>query len=138
MNRNGLSQTGHGNRRDRTDRTIAKSIANLRRIDRTIAKSIANLKDKRPEIVANDAKKTLPLLETWQEWRGEFRPGCYTHDDLMVVRRAFLESGRNPKISIWNLAEYSQLAYRCSKKIDGETGLCVVRERPQDYKEITE
>ena len=51
------------------------------------AKPIANLKGKRPEVVANDAKKVLPLFETWQDWRGEFKPGYFTYDDLMVVRR---------------------------------------------------
>jgi hypothetical protein len=53
-------------------------------------------------------------------------------DDLMAVRREFLTTGRNPKVSLRNLAEYSQLSYRCCKKKDGDTGLCVVRERPDD------
>ena len=57
-------------------------------------------------------------------------------DDLSAVRREFLLSGRNPKVSLRNLAEYSQLSYRCCKKVDGEVGLCTVRERPQDSEDI--
>ena len=54
----------------------------------------------------------------------------------MAARREFLLSGRNPKVSLRNLAEYSQLSYRCCKSKDGEVGLCIVRERPQDSNDI--
>ncbi len=76
------------------------------------AKPIANLKGKRREVVATETKKMLPPFDEWQEWQGEFKPGHYYADDLMVVRRQFLESGRNPKVSLRNLAEYSQITYR--------------------------
>ena len=100
------------------------------------AKPIANLTGKRRATVATDTKKTLPPFEEWHEWRGDFKPGHWTADDLMVVRRQFLESGRNAKVSLRNMAEYSQLSYRCTKKADGEVGLCTVRERPQDSDDI--
>ena len=57
-------------------------------------------------------------------------------DGRSAVRSDFLMSGRNPKVSLRNLAEYSQLSYRCCKKKDGEVGLCTVRERPQDSEDI--
>jgi hypothetical protein len=89
------------------------------------AKAIANLTATR-QTVATETKKTLPAFEDWQEWRGKFVPGFFQAEDLMAVRREFLQSGRNPKISLRNLAEYSQLSYKCCKKMDGETGTCVV------------
>ena len=45
----------------------------------------------------------------------------------MAVWREMLESGRNPKISLRNLVQYSQVTYMCTKKKDGgEQGACVV------------
>ena len=55
----------------------------------------------------------------------------------MVARRQFLESGRNPKVSLRNLAEYNQITYRCCQKVDGTSGICTVRERPADCDEIS-
>ena len=78
----------------------------------------------------------LPPFDEWQEWQGEFKPGHFAADDLMVVRRQFLQNRRNPKVSLRNLAEYSQITYRCCKKVDGTTGICTVRERPADSDEI--
>ena len=49
-----------------------------------------------------------------------------------------LESGRNPTISLRNLAQYSQVTYKCTKKRDGEQGACVVRERPDDDEAIVD
>ena len=92
------------------------------------AKPFASLNGKRREVVATETRKVLPPFDEWQEWRGEFKPGYYAADDLMAVRRQFLESGRNPKISLRNLAEYFQITYRCCKKVDGTTGICIVRE----------
>jgi hypothetical protein len=102
------------------------------------AKPIANLTGKTRQVVATDTKKTLPPFEYWQERKGQFESGYFTAPDLMAVRREFLQSGRNPKISLRNLAEYSQLSYRCSKTDGNEAGMCVVRERPPDADEITE
>ena len=80
------------------------------------ARCIASLTGKRREIVANDTKRSLPPFDEWQRWQGEFKPGHFMAEDLMAVRRQFLESGRNPKVSLRNLAEYSQLSYRCCCK----------------------
>ena len=104
----------------------------------TNAKAIVNLSCKRKEVVETETKSQLPPFDEWQSWNGEFLPGYFTTDDLMVVRREFLQSGRNPKVSLRNLGEYSQVSYRCSRKMDGERGTCVVRERPSDCQEIIE
>ncbi len=77
------------------------------------AKPIASLKGKRREVVATETKKLLPPFDEWREWRGEFKPGHYAADDLMAVWRHFSEHRRNPKVSLRNLAEYSQISYRC-------------------------
>ena len=82
------------------------------------ARPITALKGTRPEVVATDTKTSLPLYETWQEWTGQYKPGHFVADDLMQVRREMLESGRNLRISLRNLAQYSQVTYQCTKKKD--------------------
>ena len=96
------------------------------------------MKGTRPEVVATDTKTSLPLYETWQGWTGQCKPGHCAADDLMQVRRQMLESGRNPKVGLRNLAQYSQVTYQCTKKKDGEQGACVVRERPEDQDAIVD
>ena len=100
------------------------------------ARPIAAMKGTRPEVVAKATKTSLPLYETWQEWAHEYKPGYFVADDLMKVRREMLESGRNPKVSLRNLAAYSQVSYMCTRKKDNEQGACVVRERPEDHEAI--
>ena len=66
----------------------------------------------------------------------DFKPGYYAANDLMVAQRQFLEHGRNPKVSLRNLAECNQMTYSCCQKVDGTTGICTVMERPADSDEI--
>jgi hypothetical protein len=79
------------------------------------ARPIAAMKGaRRQEVVATDTKTCLPLYDTWQEWTGQYKPGHFYADDLMKVRREMLESGRNPRIGLRNLAQYSQVTYQCT------------------------
>ena len=66
----------------------------------------------------------------------QITPGYFHTTSLDAVRKEFLESGRNPKISLRSLAATSSLRYTCVKALDGCSGTCVVRELPEDWEEI--
>jgi hypothetical protein len=74
--------------------------------------------------------KAIPM-EKWEPWEGEARPGMFWAEDLMAVRKELLDSGRNPKVVMKTLKDYSSLKYHCVKRVDGAFGLCVIKELPK-------
>jgi hypothetical protein len=79
--------------------------------------------------------KAIPM-DQWQEWDGQPRPGFFHAPDLAAVRKQLLESGRNPKVILRNLKDYGSVRYQCVNCLDGDHGLCVIKEMPKYEVEI--
>ena len=79
-----------------------------------------------------EAKSSLPPFSEWHQWDGKPRGGTFWCHELATVREWFLCSGRNPRVSLRNLVDISSLSYQCCKAMDGCSGVCRVRQLPQE------
>ena len=85
-----------------------------------------------PERLKREAKPQLEDLSKWRPWAGNPAPGTFFCSDLAEVRRQLLRSGRSPKVTMRGQTSIGSLRYVCRKKLDGQTGSCIVREMPAD------
>ena len=86
--------------------------------------------------LSSEVVSQLPPVSEWSAWDQLPKPGYYHCQDLHQTRKWFLDSGRNPKVTLRGLADWSSLRYACVKAVDGVTGLCIIRELPPDHHEI--
>ena len=94
----------------------------------------------RAQLASEVVSQTPPVTE-WREWVGKRnamprKPGYFHCPDLRTVRAQLLNWGRNPKITLRSLADWSSIRYTCVKALDGCNGTVVIRELPEDHTEI--
>ena len=87
-----------------------------------------------PARLTNEAHYEMPPISAWKLWAGIASPGYFHTDDLSAARSQLLLSGRSPKVILRSAATADPVAlrYMCLKAVDGETGVCVIRELPVD------
>ena len=87
--------------------------------------------------LASEVVSSLPPVTEWKEWGGmPSKPGYFYCFDLRAVRAQLMNRGRNPKVTLRSLAEWSSVRYTMVKALDGCSGAVVVRELPEDHEEI--
>ena len=86
--------------------------------------------------LAGDPKCLTPPFSEWKAWTGVPEPGYWFCDDLVAERRALLNAGKSPKITIRALGVMSSLTVRCVQAVDGAVGECVLRQRPEEHEAI--
>ncbi|MEY2711040.1 MAG: hypothetical protein RL487_823 [Actinomycetota bacterium] len=78
-------------------------------------------------------RKSLPRepapqdVVAWVPWRGEFEAGHYYANDLDQVRVEFLETGRNPRVTMLSASQIAKLTYVLTPHDGGEGEVVVHR-----------
>jgi len=92
---------------------------------------LAEESDQEATLIWNEPRPdTSPPTSEWLPWNGVPAPGHYFAECLEDVRAQLLRSNRSPKVMLSNLHSISSLRYQCLKRVDGCSGLCVIRETP--------
>ena len=91
--------------------------------------------------LASEVVSQLPPVSEWRPWADKRKamprnPGYFFCHDLRAARAQILRWGRNPKVTLRSLAEYSSLRYSMVSALDGSAGTVVIRELPREHKEI--
>ena len=108
----------------------AKTVANW-------GTAAASLGDSGPrQVMQHEHRQTLPEISEWKCWGMPPEPGHYFAPDLDRVRRELLESGRNPKVSLYKGARITSVSYMCTQALDGCKGSCVIRKQIEHREEI--
>jgi hypothetical protein len=91
--------------------------------------------------LASEVVSQLPPVSEWRPWADKRKamprnPGYFFCHDLRAARAQILRWGKNPKVTLRSLAEYSSLRYSMVSALDGSAGTVVIRELPREHKEI--
>ena len=65
--------------------------------------------------LASEVVSSLPPVTEWKEWDGDAmprNPGYFYCFDLRAVRAQLMNRGRNPKVTLRSLAEWSSVRYQ--------------------------
>ena len=80
-------------------------------------------------ILQHEHKSTLPEMKEWRHLNGvAIEPGHFFTGDLELARTKLLESGCSPKVTLHGGSHITSLRYHCTQAMDGQKGLCIIKE----------